>query len=51
MFWLIPTMIFLKQLREKDVAKAFYGLTVESLSEKIQDNYCKEDFNPNSFTN
>lgn len=25
-------------LRERDIAKAFYGLTVESLSEKLQDN-------------
>jgi type I restriction enzyme R subunit len=32
-----------EQLRERDVAKAFYGLTVEALSEKIQDNViCKE---------
>jgi type I restriction enzyme R subunit len=25
------------QLRDRDVAKAFYGLTIEALSEKIQD--------------
>lgn len=30
-------------LKDKDVAKAFYGLTVEALTEKIQDNIiCKE---------
>ncbi|MCC7400482.1 MAG: type I restriction endonuclease subunit R [Chitinophagaceae bacterium] len=27
-----------EQLKDRDVAKAFYGLTVEALSEKIQDN-------------
>jgi len=30
-------------LREKDVAKAFYGLTLESLDEKIQDNVVKTE--------
>ena len=30
-------------LREKDVAKAFYGLTIESLSEKIQDDIVKTE--------
>jgi len=30
-------------LREKDVAKAFYGLTLESLSEKIQDNVVRKE--------
>ena len=28
-------------LRDKDIAKAFYGLTFESLSEKVQDNVVK----------
>lgn len=32
-----------EQLNERDVAKAFYGLTFEALSEKIQDDaVCKE---------
>ena len=30
-------------LKDKDVAKAYYGLTVESLSEKIQDNIIKKE--------
>lgn len=30
-------------LREKDVAKAYYGLTIESLSEKVQDNVVKTE--------
>ncbi len=30
-------------LREKDVAKAFYGLTLEALDEKIQDNIVKTE--------
>jgi len=29
-------------LKDKDVAKAFYGLCVESLSEKYSGYYCKE---------
>lgn len=29
-------------LREKDVAKAFYGLTIESLAEKLQDETVKK---------
>jgi type I restriction enzyme R subunit len=32
-----------EQLKEKDVAKAFYGLTVEALSEKIQDNIVRKE--------
>jgi type I restriction enzyme R subunit len=32
-----------EQLRERDVAKAFYGLTVEALSEKIQDNVVRKE--------
>lgn len=32
-----------EQLRDKDVAKAFYGLTVEALSEKIQDNVVRKE--------
>ena len=36
-------------LKDKDVAKAFYGLTIESLSEKIQDNVSKKrNFNTGS---
>jgi type I restriction enzyme R subunit len=32
-----------EQLKDRDVAKAFYGLTIEALSEKIKDNtVCKE---------
>jgi type I restriction enzyme, R subunit len=32
-----------KQLKDRDIAKAFYGLTLETLSEKMQDNVvCKE---------
>jgi type I restriction enzyme, R subunit len=32
-----------EQLKDRDIAKAFYGLTVEALSEKIQDDItCKE---------
>lgn len=30
-------------LRDRDVAKAYYGLTIESLSEKIQDNVVKTE--------
>nr|NQU91831.1 type I restriction endonuclease subunit R [Bacteroidota bacterium] len=30
-----------EELQEKDIAKAFYGLTIEALSEKIQDNLVK----------
>ena len=30
-----------EELREKDIAKAFYGLTIEALSEKIQDKVVK----------
>jgi type I restriction enzyme R subunit len=30
-------------LREKDIAKAFYGLALESLSEKVQDNIVKKE--------
>ena len=32
-----------EQLRDRDVAKAFYGLTVEALSEKIQDNIVRKE--------
>jgi type I restriction enzyme, R subunit len=32
-----------EQLREKDVAKAFYGLTVEALNDKIQDNVIRKE--------
>ena len=32
-----------EQLRDKDVAKAFYGLTVEALSQKIQDNVVRKE--------
>jgi type I restriction enzyme R subunit len=31
------------QLKDRDVAKAFYGLTVEALAEKIQDNEVRKD--------
>ncbi len=32
-----------EQFRNRDVAKAFYGLTVEALSEKIQDNTVRKE--------
>ncbi len=32
-----------EQLKDRDVAKAFYGLTVEALSEKIQDNIIRKE--------
>lgn len=32
-----------EQLKDRDVAKAFYGLTVEALSEKIQDNEVRKE--------
>lgn len=32
-----------EQLRERDVAKAFYGLTEEAFSEKIQDNLIRKE--------
>jgi type I restriction enzyme, R subunit len=32
-----------EQLRDRDVAKAFYGLTVEALSEKVQDNVIRKE--------
>ncbi|MCA6431837.1 MAG: type I restriction endonuclease subunit R [Cytophagales bacterium] len=32
-----------EQLNDRDVAKAFYGLTVEALSEKIQDNIVRKE--------
>jgi type I restriction enzyme R subunit len=32
-----------EQIRERDVAKAFYGLTVEALSEKIQNNLVRKE--------
>ncbi|WP_152268773.1 type I restriction endonuclease subunit R [Agriterribacter humi] len=32
-----------EQLKGRDVAKAFYGLTVEALSEKIQDNIVRKE--------
>ncbi|MCA6381215.1 MAG: type I restriction endonuclease subunit R [Cytophagales bacterium] len=32
-----------EQLKERDVAKAFYGLTVEALSQKIQDNVIRKE--------
>jgi type I restriction enzyme R subunit len=32
-----------EQLKDKDVAKAFYGLTFEALSEKIQDNIARKE--------
>ena len=30
-------------MKDRDVAKAFYGLTVEALSEKIQDNIVRKE--------
>jgi type I restriction enzyme, R subunit len=32
-----------EQLRDRDVAKAFYGITAEGLSEKIQDNIVRKE--------
>lgn len=32
-----------EQLKDRDIAKAFYGLTVEALSEKIQDNAVRKE--------
>jgi len=32
-----------EQLKDRDVAKAFYGLTVEALSEKLQDNVVRKE--------
>ncbi len=32
-----------EQLKERDIAKAFYGLAVEALSEKIQDNVARKE--------
>lgn len=32
-----------EQLRDRDIAKAFYGLTVEALTEKIQDNVIRKE--------
>lgn len=32
-----------EQLKDRDIAKAFYGLTVEALSEKIQDNIVRKE--------
>ncbi|WP_298143007.1 HsdR family type I site-specific deoxyribonuclease [Flavobacterium sp.] len=32
-----------EQLKERDVAKAFYGLTIEALTEKIQDNVVRKE--------
>ena len=32
-----------EQLKDRDVAKAFYGLTVEALSKKIQDNIISKE--------
>lgn len=32
-----------EQLKNRDIAKAFYGLTVEALSEKIQDNVVRKE--------
>lgn len=32
-----------EQLKDRDVAKAFFGLTVEALSEKIQDNVVRKE--------
>jgi type I restriction enzyme R subunit len=32
-----------EQLKDRDVAKAFYGLTVEALSEKVQDNIVRKE--------
>jgi type I restriction enzyme R subunit len=32
-----------EQLKDRDIAKAFYGLTVEALSEKIQDNVVRKE--------
>ena len=32
-----------EQLKNRDVAKAFYGLTVEALSEKVQDNIVRKE--------
>jgi len=38
-------------LREKDIAKAFYGLTVESLGEKIQDPIVKREISTQAALN
>ncbi len=38
-------------LREKDIAKAFYGLTVESLGEKIQDPIVKREISTQAAIN
>lgn len=35
-------------LKDKDIAKAFYGLTVESLSEKIQDSIVRREVSTQS---
>ncbi len=32
-----------EQLKDSDIAKAFYGLTVEALAEKIQDNVIRKE--------
>jgi type I restriction enzyme, R subunit len=41
-----------EQLKDKDVAKAFYGLTVEALVRKNSGQYCSQrSFNTNSFAN
>ncbi len=38
-------------LREKDIAKAFYGLTVESLGEKIQDPIVRKEISTQAALN
>ncbi|MDQ3021026.1 MAG: HsdR family type I site-specific deoxyribonuclease [Bacteroidota bacterium] len=38
-------------LKNKDVAKAFYGLTIESLSEKIQDNDLRKEISTQAALN
>ena len=37
-----------KELGDKDIAKAFYGLTLESLSDKIQDNVLRKVISVNT---
>jgi type I restriction enzyme R subunit len=37
-----------EQLKDRDVAKAFYGITVEALSDKIEDNAIRKDISAQS---
>jgi type I restriction enzyme R subunit len=43
MFWHHTDNDIPEQLRDRDVAKAFYGLTVEALIKKIQDNIVRKE--------